>query len=490
MEATPPEGSLAVVQDLLEALGELDLRLLEDGFDEERRVLQSLLAGYLVPRAAAPDGPLVVAMVGESGSGKSTIVDSLARHRVSPTGARRPTTRRPLVWTAEPLPPTLADLRERDALAVVTTGDGPPEGIVVVDTPPPALEDGFTSPSAAAVLERADVCVLVVSGLRYADAASWGLLERATSRGIPIVVVLNRLAEDPAVQGAVAADLSRRLADAGVAVSPDRAPLITVAEGPIMRTSGGLPPEWVALVRKEIEAMSDLGFRRATIRRGMQAARRRIERGLLRVRDAMVDASLVHGELAAALEESYRIERSALEAELAEGGLAELDAQAASLTTDLAAVVARRANRAARRSAEAWSNRPAGARIVERQPDLWTHGERLFDDVQERFADWDRNLGDLVLDTLGRRRMLPGRLRRYVDAVRRESIDPGYEPAGRLARRRRRRLDDAPFIARRWLIGIGTETVAADADRFRSALGPAPSGDVLRRLVLADGGSR
>ncbi len=488
MESTVPTDRRAGVPDLVGALDALDLRLLDPALEAEREKLLSAVSGYLVPRRSAPDGPIVVAVIGESGSGKSVIINSLARHPVSPIGALRPTTTAPVIWTAEPLPGTLDDLRLSGDMTVVTDGDGPPEGVVVVDTPPPHVPDRRGRSLAASVLDRADVCFLVTSSARYADAAAWSMLSQATGRHLPVVVVLNRLPEDPEIQADLVGDLVSRLIQVGVATSAGTAPLVTVAEGPLIAERSGLPPEWVGRVRKELDSLGDLAARRSTIARNLAAAQRRLSRGLIHLREAMVDAALVHGSLRGAVDDAYGLEIAQMRDQLARGRLADLDPTTEGLTADLAAIVSHRANRAARRTAEAWDQRPAGRRLLDEDPALWTHGAGVFDGGRERFADWDASLRDLVLDTLGRRRMRRRAIARYAGLIRREAIDPAFTAEGRRNRRRRRRLEDAPEVARHWLAGIAEEILGVDADRFRAVLGTEPSGDVLGRLVISEVG--
>jgi hypothetical protein len=369
---------------------------------------------------------------------------------------------------------------------VVTGGGGPPEGIVVIDTPAPAITDHRGAPIAARVLDRADVCWVVASGLRYADAGSWTLIRRAAARDLPILIVLNRLPEAPDVEGAIASDLRRRLVAEGVLAGGEATPVITVAEGPILEETGGLPPEWVARVRKELDALSDLSARREVIRRNVAAGLRRADRGLRRLREAMVDAALVHGELCTTLEDAYAMEADGFRTALAEGDLADLGSDPESLCTDLAALTSRRSSRAARAVAGAWEHRPAGAHILAAQPGLWGHGPKAFEQGRERFAEWNLGLGGLVLDTLGKRRMGRRRRARYEALIRVAAIDPTSRPGDRRAVRRRQRLGDAPLVARRWLAQVAAGLILGDADRFRTALGPSPRGEMLQRLRLPE----
>jgi energy-coupling factor transporter ATP-binding protein EcfA2 len=481
MEVTVIDGPGAGMGPLVEALDDLDLRLLDGRFERERASLRSFVSGYLGPRIEAAEGPLVVAVVGESGSGKSTLVNSLAGERVSPAGSLRPTTRGAVIWTAEELPGTLDEVR-RAAGDVVVGGIGPPEGLVLVDTPPPSVTGPDGAPIAESVVDRADVCWAVASGLRYADAAGWRLIDRASARNLPIVVVLNRLPEDPDVQEAIGSDLRRRLAAAG---GPSGgSPIVTIAEGPIVDGTGGLPPEWTSRLRKELDSLSDPATRRLILRRNVAAGRRRAEWGLRRLREAAIDAALAHGELLAPVESAYSAEAGRFRAALAGGGMSDLDPSL--LPADLATMVVRRSARAARGVAGAWERHPAGRSILEADPGLWSHGPDAAPRAKERFEEWDRSLGSLVLDSLGKRRMSRRRLGRYTALIRAATLDPGFTPEQGRQARRWRRLGDAHEAARRWLAEVAGGLILADGERFRAAIGPAPDGDALRRLRLPE----
>jgi len=483
MVVTVTDGPGAGLGPLVEALDDLDLRLLDGGFEAERAALRSFLSGYLAPRIEAADGPLVVAVVGESGSGKSTLVNSLAGEPVSPAGALRPTTRGAVIWTAEDLPGTLDEVRP--AGDVVVGGLGPPEGLVVVDTPPPSVAGPDGRPIAESVLDRADVCWVVASGLRYADAAGWRLIDRAAARSLPIVVVLNRMPEDPDVQDAIGFDLRRRLATAGGL--PGGSPIVTIAEGPIVAGTGGLPPEWTSRLRKEFDALSDPATRRLILRRNVAAGVRRVERDLRRLREAAIDAALLHGELLLPVERAYSAEADRFAATLAGGELADLRPDPSTLPGDLAAMVARRSSRAARIVAAAWERHPGGRRLLEADAGLWSHAAGSPERAKERFEEWDRSLGALVLDTLGKRRMSRRRRGRSAALIRAAVLDPAFAPEGGRAARRWRRLGDAPEAARRWLAEVAGGLILADGERFRTAIGAAPDGDALRRLRFPEG---
>ncbi|HUU61937.1 MAG TPA: dynamin family protein, partial [Acidimicrobiia bacterium] len=298
------EGLVPALRGVGEALGSFTLSL--SGADDRRRELRSLVREYLVPRLLDPDRALVVAVVGGSGSGKSTLLNSLARRRLSPCGPLRPTTTAPLVWSAEGLPPTLGGFPALLAGRGIVADPAPPEGLVLVDTPPPSVIGENGRAVAAAVLEVADACLFVASGIRYADAAGWDLIDLAARRRLPSLFVLNRLSGVAEIQQLLQEDFTRRLISRGILRGQGREGVVGVAEGPILPDSGGLPPEWVTAVRKELDALADPLARRAAVGGVVAASVSRLRRGLGVLRGALVDEAVASLALADALEAGYR----------------------------------------------------------------------------------------------------------------------------------------------------------------------------------------
>ena len=222
-----------------DALG--SFRLEHSGGDAGRRALRAQIRDYLVPRLLDPDSALVVAVVGGSGSGKSTLLNSVARRRISPSGPLRPTTTAPLVWSGEGLPPTLGGFPSLVAGRGLVADPAPPEGLILVDTPPPAVAGDDGRPAAIAVLEAADACVFVASGIRYADAAGWELIDVAARRHLPTLFVLNRLPAAPEIQHLLQDDFTRRLVARGVLADPGAGGVVGVAEGPDPPGERGAP---------------------------------------------------------------------------------------------------------------------------------------------------------------------------------------------------------------------------------------------------------
>jgi len=98
--AQETERLLAALTDLRAAVA--DARLPLDTGDAEaaralaRRVREQL-DDHLLPRVRQLGAPLLAVVGGSTGAGKSTLVNSLLRAEVSPSGVIRPTTREPVL---------------------------------------------------------------------------------------------------------------------------------------------------------------------------------------------------------------------------------------------------------------------------------------------------------------------------------------------------------------------------------------------------------
>lgn len=472
-------GSLVVTLEGLAAhLGSIPLHLAGPEAEAERDAARRLAAEYLAPRLLAPRGPLVVAVVGPSGSGKSTLVNSLAASEVSPAGALRPTTTRPVVWTADVVPATLDGLLGRLGGRVVDGGASPPDGVVVVDTPPPGIGE-----AAAQALAVADACVVVVTGLRYADVVAWDLIGMAADRRLPTTFVLNRLPEAPEAQRAVLDDFTRRLESEGLAGAPGAEPVIAVADGPV--GPAGLPAEWVTGLRKELEALGSIEQRAGVLRLVTGAALVRLRMQLDAVRSALVDDAVERNRLADPARSAYRVEADLLASDLASGSFCDLASDRRSAAADLAAIVTRRAGRAARAAAETWERRPSGRLLLAAAPGLWSHGPDTVSGARARCLEWYQGLEEMVAPVAGR--WLGKRRTRVLAAsLAAAALDPQRRPDGRIARR----LDRVPgsvATARRALVAAFRDVLELDSGRFLAAVGAGPPPGVLGRLSLDPG---
>lgn len=480
MTQVPGDGEslAAALRAIGDALGSFTLS--HSGGEEGRRALRSLVDDYLAPRVRDPGGPLVVAVVGGSGSGKSTLVNSLARHRVSAAGPLRPTTLVPVVWSGEGLPSTLVGLPGLGSGGSLVSDPAPPPGLVLVDTPPPSSvgEDGRAI--AAAALEVADACVFVASGIRYADAAGWALIEVARRRRLPALFILNRLSGAEEIRQLLQRDFARRLVARGALPGRDAGGVVGVAEAPVLPETGGLAPEAVLALRRELEAWADPAARRRMVQEVVAAALARLDRGLAGMRAALVDEAVAALALADVVRESYGAEAAALETDLAAGRLAGL---AGGSPADLAAPVVRRSSRAAREVASAWEAQPAGRRLLEGRPDLWAHSPGMPALAERCAEEWGRGLPERAAAACGRTLLRRRRARRETGALARACLDPAYRPR-KGSVRHADALADAAIDGRRRLAAAWGGALADDAARFLELLGPAPSGELLARLRL------
>src|SRR5919204_1139581 len=155
-----------------------------------RRRLAWQLDDYLLPRVRDLEAPLVCILLGSTGAGKSSLLNGLARHRVSPSGVVRPTTMRPVVLLAPGQTDAfmagkvLAALAEADRLQLVVHERGFPE-IALVDAPDVDSVEAENRKAADELLQAADLCLFITTAQRYADAVPWEFLRRAQAPGGP-----------------------------------------------------------------------------------------------------------------------------------------------------------------------------------------------------------------------------------------------------------------------------------------------------------------
>ncbi|HSM02562.1 MAG TPA: GTPase domain-containing protein [Acidimicrobiia bacterium] len=466
------------LQRIGDALMRANLSLLGDAAERARLDTYSLAAEYLAPRLEEPGGALVVAVAGVSGSGKSTLVNSLARRRISHGGTRRPTTIEPVAWTGTRLPPTLDALRRRMPGRLVDTLRPPPEGIVVVDTPPPGVVDERGERIASQILAVADVCVLVAGASRYADAAGFEMADQARDRGMPIIFVLNRTPTAPEPSRTLVDDYTAKLSGRGLLARPDRGSIVAIAEGPVSDETGGLPGEWIAGLRKELEAMAEPVERAAIVREGIERGIARLEESLSMIRSMLIVAESRRVTLLDPVRISYGLASAGMLQDLRRGEFAETADDSAAFVSALASGAARRAGRAARTVAEQW----AGIAPDLTDTGLFGHGPGLQDAARDRVASWMADISAVAAEVSGRpvRRR---RIERFSGLVRRMAVDRGFRP-DRKGTRLLARHPGASDAAVRRLEAEIEGIFQADSTRFTEVLGFGPPDGLLADLMI------
>ena len=151
-------------------------------------------------------------LFGPTGAGKSSLFNALAGRYASRVGVLRPTTREVVV---------LVRPEEREAALGEGTGLGRiepqrvqliedpegPTGLVLLDAPDLDSVEQANRELAERLVEAADLGIFVTSAVRYADRVPWDTLARVRERGLPLIVVLNRM---PSVLGRCAEHRRRR----------------------------------------------------------------------------------------------------------------------------------------------------------------------------------------------------------------------------------------------------------------------------------------
>ena len=108
------------------------------------------------------------------------------------------------------------------------------------------------------MVEAADLCCFVTTATRYADRVPWAVLARVRERGVPLIVVVNRLPAVAADQAQILSDIRRLMTGAGLdaqRAGPDGAPpmeLVGIREGDVDPRGGRLIPSTISAISDEI----------------------------------------------------------------------------------------------------------------------------------------------------------------------------------------------------------------------------------------------
>lgn len=389
------------LDDLVECLSTLDFALPSVGLPD-RSELVATIRNYLIPRLDAPNAPLVTAIVGLSGTGKSVLMNSLAGRDISPVGAVRPTTVKPVVWVDVEHNDTywrdfVSRIRERvePGLDVVVEHDPLVADMTIIDTPPLDLAGEHGSISAARIAALADVCVFVTSAGRYADRRGWQFLETIRRRGVPVLFVLNRTG-DGVEQ--IRADFAQRLHEYGYLLDPDPNAISTIAESP--EFAQRMPIDTVAAIRNDLTQLSNPTFREELLNQTTRGAIQTLVSDANVLAEAATNEQEVVAELIAHVRSAYREQGNELIASLSDGSTAWLAdlGHWPTAAVDLTGMITRRAGVAAQQASSRWEEHPVGAVVLTRGGQgLWRHGHDSTYETQKLLEGWFETVREIIV---------------------------------------------------------------------------------------------
>ena len=454
-----PAELVQALRGLRAVLGEVSFGLRTASSDEGQRVRDELvgqLDDYLIPRVEQLDAPMLVVIGGSTGAGKSTLVNSLLGEVVSASGVLRPTTRSPVLLVNPTDLPWFADDRILPGLSRSTGAAGTDTrslrlvphqavapGMALLDAPDIDSVVASNRELAGQLLGAADLWLFVTTAARYADAVPWGFLRTARQRSTALAVVLDRV--DPEARSEVEADLRRMLEREGL---PD-APVLVVEEAGL---EGDLLPErviepvrsWLAalaadsrtrteMVRSTLEgALASLEPRVLTLSSSLRAEASAADElraavdtayneGLSNISDALAKGALLRGEVLARWQEFVGTGEITRAVEAGVGWVRDrvvglfrgnsvrpLGADVtAALERSLEAVVRDEAERAADRTASAWSSRPDGAALLRDAPEDLSRASRdLPRAADDAVRQWQGEVLEMVATEGGERRTI------------------------------------------------------------------------------------
>ena len=407
------------------------------------RQLHDHLDGFIRPRLADIDAPLLVLLVGPTGAGKSSLLNTVAGSAVSKSGVLRPTTRDAVLYASEAdsrriLDSGRLDIAGRDRLRVAEA-PATTDGVAIIDAPDVDSVERDNRELADVLVESCDLCVFVTTATRYADLVPWEVLRRVRERELPLVVVLNRVPPDPEDRAAVVADAKKLIAQ--------HDELVVVGEGDVDPSIDGLARDTLRPLLDRIARLAaEADERRAVAAQALAGALRALAPLAHAVADDLEHEAIDADALQRIATTTYAEELAALTTALQGGlilreevlrrwnefvgadqvarfistGIGRLRAMVltifrghaeapvtvveAEMTTTLEALALRHASSAARRTAAAWSDRSEPAALIATRPDLWSASSAFAPGVREGLSSWMRTIVDDVRTHAGRKR--------------------------------------------------------------------------------------
>lgn len=450
---TDTQPDLRPLVDRLEELAHRRLALAPCGEAPRTRAIQlrDHVVGHLRVRAHGIDAPVLVILLGPTGAGKSTLFNTLAGRTLSLTGVLRPTTRTAIVLAnpddrAAVLAGALAGIPlERVRLV----GDAiVPAGLTLVDAPDIDSLEHANRALADRLVEAADLAIFVTTATRYADRVPWMVLGRVRERGLPLIVLVNRLPPSPTDREEVLVDVQRLFAEAGL--EPDLA-VVGVGEGSLAADGASLEPAWIEPITARIaELRSDREARRRLATQALAGSLTGIAPLAERIADDLAHEAIDAAALRRDVGQAYDAELDALRDALRHGrflrdealrhwqryvgadditrlfskGIGAIRGAIASVlrpsiapiaevreatTEDLVAAARTYAAEAARRTTTAWADRLPVATAIGDRPELWGASAEFDGRLRQRLEDWIASIAvDIGQTGEGKRRLARG----------------------------------------------------------------------------------
>ena len=439
--------------DRLARLAEQRLALPTSNPAAEARVkqLHNHLAGFVRPRLADIDAPLLVLLLGPTGAGKSSLLNTIAGAEVSKAGVLRPTTRQAVLFASGRDSDRILQSGRLGAVAKdrlqLAAAPARADGVAVIDAPDIDSVERDNRDLADVLVELSDLCVFVTTATRYADLVPWQVLGRVRERGLPLVVVLNRVPADEQDHASVVMDAERLLAETGARAPGAPAELIVIDEGDVDPLVSGLSRAKAAPLLDRIAGLAaQADERRAVATQALAGALKGLAPLAHSIADDLEHEAIDSDALVRIAASSYAEELATLTGAL-QGGLmlreevlrrwnefvgadqvarfistgigrlravvltvfrgttaAPVSAVQVEMTTTLEALAMRHASEAARRTAVAWSQRSEAAALVAGDPGLWTTSAGFGRAVDSALKEWIHGIADEVRAHAGRKR--------------------------------------------------------------------------------------